>query len=83
MTADKLRQALRERPFRPFSLHLADGRAFRVVHPEFVAQDPTGRIAVVFLRNGDLHVVDLFLVTELDFTKRARKRRRASRRKTA
>ena len=77
MTADKLRRALRERPFRPFTLHLADGRNLRVHHPEFVAQDPTGRTAILYMPDGDYRIVDLLLVTEIDFTRKPRKRRRA------
>jgi hypothetical protein len=32
-----IRHALRERSFRPFELHLPDGRRVSVAHPEFVA----------------------------------------------
>ena len=77
MTAEKLRSALSERPFRPFTLHLADGCRIPVAHPEFVAQDPTGRTAVVYLPNGESRYVDLVLVTEIDFRRRLRRRRQA------
>jgi hypothetical protein len=32
-----LREAVRRQPFEPFSIRLADGRAMRVPHSEFVA----------------------------------------------
>ena len=33
---DEIRKARGRRPFRPFVLHVADGRSFRVGHPELV-----------------------------------------------
>jgi hypothetical protein len=72
MTGEKLRRIQKARPFRPFVLHLADGREVRVRHPELLMLDPTGRIAVVFYPDGDLHIVDIPLVTEILFKRGAR-----------
>src|SRR5262245_10035992 len=43
MTLDQIRAAHFARPFRPFFLHLADGRTLHVPHPEFLAYSPAGR----------------------------------------
>ena len=72
MTGEKLRRIQKARPFRPFVLHLADGREVRVLHPELLMLDPMGRIAVVFYPKGDLHIVDIPLVTEVFFKRRTR-----------
>ncbi len=34
MRAEKLREMQRARPFRPFRVHMSDGRSFEVTHPE-------------------------------------------------
>jgi len=34
-TANQIREVVRAQPFRPFIIHLADGRTFDVPHPEF------------------------------------------------
>ena len=54
--------------FIPFDLtiHMVDGRAFRVAHPDFVAQSPSGRTVVVFQTDETYSVLDLLLVSELE-----------------
>ena len=32
--SEELKQLLRQRPFRPFRVHLSDGRAFEIHYPE-------------------------------------------------
>ena len=44
MTLEKIREAWAARPFRPFAIHLADGRSVFVRHPEFLAMAPSGRV---------------------------------------
>jgi hypothetical protein len=65
MTTDQFRAALRQRPFQPFTIRMADGRAFEVPHPEFVALSPSGRTAIVFQSDDDYSILDLLLMTEL------------------
>ncbi|MEM6750732.1 MAG: hypothetical protein AAF612_09705 [Planctomycetota bacterium] len=66
MQAEQFRSTLHHQPFRPFVIHTADGRSFRVDHPDFVAQSPAGRSVIVF-RGDDSHsVLDLLLITELE-----------------
>ena len=43
MNISTIREAKFAQPFRPFRLHLVDGRNFLVRHPEFLFLDPTGR----------------------------------------
>ena len=48
MTIEQFKSTLHLQPFRPFTIRMADGRAFDVAHPDFVAQSPTGRNVIVF-----------------------------------
>ena len=66
MTVDKMKQVLDATPFRPFVLHLADGRDLRVKHREFVAMSPSGRTAIVYQPDDSFNIVDLLLVTDLE-----------------
>jgi hypothetical protein len=53
-------------PFRPFTIHLADGRTLDVPHRDFVSLSPSGRIIIVYQPNDAFNVVDLYLVTDLE-----------------
>ena len=65
MTIEQLRLVLHAAPFRPFTIHLADGRQIRVPHPDFVAQSPTGRTIIIYQEDESFSIVDPLLVTEL------------------
>ncbi len=47
MRVEQLVKLHKSEPFRPFRIHLADGRDLDIAHPEFLAYTPTGRTAVV------------------------------------
>lgn len=70
MTIERLRDAISQQPFRPFMIHTADGRSFRVPHPDFVSFHPKSeRICIVWdpERVDAYRVLDLLLVASLDF----------------
>ena len=66
MRIKELREINETRPFHPFVLHLADGRAVPVKHPEFLASAPSGRMIVVFQPDDSLNIIDLMLVTDIE-----------------
>jgi hypothetical protein len=66
MTIDRLRQLYYDQPFRPFVIHLADGRGVEVVHREFMAFSPSGRTIVVHQPDDSMNIIDLLLVTDLE-----------------
>jgi hypothetical protein len=68
MTLEQFIAAHGARPFRPFTLHTADGRSYHVPHPEFVSRSRSGRTIVVADENDASVIVDLLLVTAIDFT---------------
>jgi hypothetical protein len=80
MTIEQIRNALQATPFRPFTIHLADGREPRVPHREFLSQSPGGRTIIIFQKDENFSIVDLLLVTDLEShngsTGTSKKRRR-------
>ena len=66
MTIERIRELYDAQPFRPFVMHLADGRKLRVDHREFRASAPSGRTVVVFQPDDSMNTVDLLLVTDLE-----------------
>ena len=70
MTIEQLRNVRSATPFRPFTIHVADGRSFPVPHPDFISQSPAGRTIIVFGQGEDeFSILDLLLVTELEIHK--------------
>ena len=72
MIIKKLEQAHRARPFRPFLIHLADGRDITVTHPELMAVSPKDRYAVVLVPTEGFEVVELPRVTGLSLPRRVK-----------
>lgn len=68
MTIEQLQAVYNARPFRPFELHLGDGRSIPVQHRDFMMTVPRGRTIVVAETDGRLHILDLLLVTDIDIS---------------
>ncbi len=66
MTVEQLRSAYSAQPFRPFVIHLADGRAVPVLSCEFIMTVPSGRTIVVCQPDDTLNIIDLLLITDLE-----------------
>ena len=83
MTTEKLRGMLYARPFKPFSIHLAEGTVIPVKHPEFVLITSGGRTAHVHTGRGEeVKIIDLLLFTHLTTNGEGTKRARTGRRKS-
>ena len=79
MTIEQVRNFYNAQRFKPFEMHLADGRSIPVYHREFIMSVPSGRTIVVCQPDDTLNVIDLLLVTDLEIkpaTNGAGKRRR-------
>ncbi len=76
MTIEQLRQMHRAQPFRPFLLHLADGRSLKVEHPEALLQSASGRTIVVARPDDVIEVLDLLMVVSLELRGNGSPRRR-------
>ena len=80
MTIEKLREFYLAEPFRPFVLHLADGRNVPVAHREFIAAAPSGRTLAIYQPDDTFNLIDLLLVTDFEVKPNgngARKRRKS------
>lgn len=82
MTLEVLRKYHQAQPFRPFVLHMADGRSARVDLPEFLAYTGGGRTIIVGDAVGEgSEIVDLLLnasIQVLDSRRRRNGRGRAA-----
>ncbi|MBX3404227.1 MAG: hypothetical protein KF699_12530 [Phycisphaeraceae bacterium] len=81
MTIEKIKSAYSATPFKPFTLHLADGRVMSVAHPEFMAMMPGGRTIFVALDDGSYHIIDLLMVVSIGFESRGKGRSAGNRRR--
>jgi hypothetical protein len=61
---NSIRSALKEQPFDPFELCLADGRRVPVTHPEFVAM--TNRVVVVLDEQSFSKTIEPLLIVSLE-----------------
>ncbi len=66
MTIDQIRTFYEAQPFRPFEIHLADGRSIVVRSREFMASAPSGRTVIVYQPDDTWNVIDLLLATDLE-----------------
>ena len=66
MTLQQFQKLFDAQPFRPFVVHLADGRSIAIVHREFFSTRPEGRTVTVYQLDGTLNIIDLLLVTDLE-----------------
>jgi hypothetical protein len=66
VTIERLRNLYNAQPFRPFVMHLADGREVPVYHREFMMAVPSGRTVFVCQPDDTVNIVDLLLVTDLE-----------------
>lgn len=65
MRMDVIRERIRDVPFVPFTVRLADGRALPVPHPDFIAVSPR-EVFHVSSDDGAITRVDPRLIVSLD-----------------
>lgn len=66
MIIEQLRSVHRAHPFRPFTIHMGDGRKFFVKHPDFISHSESGNTVIVHDASDSFSVLDLLLMTELE-----------------
>jgi hypothetical protein len=62
MRAEELRTLLKAQPFRPFTLHTADGHAVPIWHQDFALLSPDGRTLWVYQRDYSCEMFDVMLI---------------------
>jgi hypothetical protein len=76
MTTEQLRAVHEARPFRPFTVHLADGASVEVQHPELLWRTQGGRTIFINTRGEEVQIIDLLLVTKITVGNGVPRRRR-------
>ena len=66
MTVEQLKTLQHAKPFRPFTIHMGDGRSFYVKHQDFLSRSPSGRTVIVYNEDDSFNILDMLLVTELE-----------------
>jgi hypothetical protein len=66
MTPEELRKLFEATPFRPFRVHMANGKSIDVPHPDFMHLSPTGRRLIVDDVDDSFEIIDVLLVTSLE-----------------
>jgi len=63
----RIRELLRATPFQPFTIHMADGKAYKIEHPDFVlaASSDTPQI-ILEQSNGTIHFLSVLLMTNIE-----------------
>jgi hypothetical protein len=67
MTIEAIKTMYNAEPFQAFVIHLADGRQIPVHHREFIMTAPSGRTLFVCQPDDTLNIIDLLLVTDLEW----------------
>jgi hypothetical protein len=65
MNAKVLADVVSRRPFRTFTIRMANGARVRVTDPDRLALHPEGSVLVIFDPDGGLRILDLPLIAEL------------------
>lgn len=74
MTIDHIRKAAKAQPFVPFTVSLGDGRRLLVGHPENIMISSEATRTIIIAESGeDYGIIDLLLVTSIDYKKRGAK----------
>lgn len=79
MTVERIREAFHAKPFRPFYLSMADGRRIRVPSQECMLIPPKAeRTIVVSQGEHEVNIIDILMVTSIDYANGRTRPRRAS-----
>ena len=70
MNVKALRELRWKDPFKPFRLHISDGRNIPVDRAEYMAISPAGRAIFVWERDESYHVVDIPMITEFEYSEK-------------
>jgi hypothetical protein len=66
MTKQQIQERIKERPFKPFKVRLADGFEIEVPTGDHAHLHPSGRTLFVHLDHGGTKIIDVALVTALE-----------------
>ena len=62
----RIRELLHAAPFQPFVIRMADGREYRIDHPDFVLAASDTPQVIVEEPNGSIHFLSVLLMTSVN-----------------
>ena len=68
MTRQVIQKAMIQKPFRRFSVRLADGELVEIKSEHTAAVHPKGKTMIIFDEDGGYRIIDIGLITELQTT---------------
>jgi hypothetical protein len=66
MTIEEIKDAAQTAPFKPFVLHLADGRQVPVHNHDLIMFGPRGHTVIVYQPDEHWNLIDVMLVTDVE-----------------
>jgi hypothetical protein len=63
---EEMRNLLRAQPFRPFTIHLPEGRTVRVAHHDFALLSPDGRTLLAYEPDNSFNMIDVMLIASVE-----------------
>jgi len=75
MIVEELRALWRAQPFKPFTIHVADGRVLRVPDPDLLAITPGGGTVIVFRKDDSFAMLEPSHIIELRPRKKGKRKR--------
>ena len=68
VSGDQFRITLSARPFVPFTIRTADGERQPIPNASSAWAPPTGRLAFIALDDGSARIIDIRLITAIEFS---------------
>jgi hypothetical protein len=62
----RVRQLLHATPFQPFVIRMADGKEYRIEHPDFVLAASDVPQIIIEEADGNVHFLSVLLVTSVE-----------------
>jgi hypothetical protein len=66
MAVSTIREAIAARPYRPFTIRVADRRSYTIPHPEFVSIGPQNRSLLVWHEDEGASILGMLMITGID-----------------
>ena len=66
MQKKEIRDLLRAQPFRPFKVHLPEGRQVEIFHHDFALLSQDGRTLVAYGPDRSLNIIDVMLISSCE-----------------
>ena len=66
MHREQLRGLMTAQPFRPFTVHLPEGRQVQVVHHDFALLSPDGRTLLAYGPDSSFNMIDVMLIASVE-----------------